>query len=47
MTHVVNRASKHRTGNLKENESGTGIDIGLRPVLKYEQQYGKLQSAEQ
>jgi hypothetical protein len=28
MAHVVNRASKHGTDNLKENEAGTGIDIG-------------------
>jgi hypothetical protein len=47
MAHVVNRASKHRTDNLKENEAGTGIDIGLRPVLKCDQQHGKLQSAKQ
>jgi hypothetical protein len=44
---ITNRASKHRTGNLKENEAGTGIDIGLRPGLKCDQQHGKLQSTKQ
>ena len=43
----MNRAGKHGTGNLKENEAGTGTDIGLRPKLKGDRQHGKLQSTPQ
>jgi hypothetical protein len=45
MAHVLNRVSKNGTCNLKENEAGTGIDIGSRPVLKRDEQHGKLHSA--
>ena len=45
MAHVLNRAGKHGTGDLKENEAGTWIDIGLCPVLKCDQQHIKLQNA--
>jgi hypothetical protein len=47
MAHVVNRTGKHGTGNLKENEAGTRIDVGLRPVLKCGQQHDELQSTKQ
>ena len=34
MAHIVDRASEHGTGNLKEDEAGTWVDVGLRRALK-------------
>ena len=34
MAHIVKRAGEHGTGNLKEDEAGSRIDIGLCRAFK-------------
>jgi len=47
MARIVNRAGEHGTGNLKKDEAGTWIDVGLRGPFKCYKQRCNLESAEQ
>jgi hypothetical protein len=47
MAHIENRAGKHGTGNLEEDEARSRIDVGLCRPFKRDKYGCDLQTAEQ
>jgi hypothetical protein len=47
MAHIVHCAGEHGTGNLKKDEAGSWINVGLCRTFKSHKQGYNLQSPEQ